>query len=217
MPRVSEILDHWKEPYLIAWMLKNGVAKCEAIKKEATDIGTMVDQLVQEDIKGNVIGFSKGDVPVFNCMQGWEKFKVEHPEVLERMREHKGNMQKELVLGDLVGHPDFILGDEVCDLKTSKQISKGHWMQTAQYARMYQAMKHGAEVIDGQGIYSNSIKRISILRLDKATPGLYEYKILEEPFISFWQGKFQARYEAFREEKEFGELMRKKLEQERLS
>lgn len=207
MPRVSEVLDYFAEPYLVKWKLGN--KDWQKVSEESLRVGTIVDKAIQDDINDRVMVASTLDVPVINCITAWSKFRCEHPEVFERLVKYKANMQRELVLGDLVGHPDFILDDEVIDLKTSKQVSKSHWMQTAQYAKMCMFTQ-----VDGKFV-GDPIKRISILRLDKLT-GEYEYRTLEEPFISFWQKKFQARYEAFCEDKEFATMMQAKLEEEKL-
>lgn len=195
--RVTEVLDYFAEPYLVKWKLKN--KDWETVGKEALRVGSLVDKMVQDSINGQ--GYEVvGGTPEANCMQAWQKFIAEKPEVFERLKMFKGNMQRELVLGELVGHPDFILDDEIIDLKTSKSVSKSHWMQTSQYALMA----------------GGGIKKISVLRVDKLT-GEYEYRTLEEPFITFWQRKFQCRYEAFKEDAEFAEMMRVKLEEEKLA
>lgn len=232
MPRVSEILDFFQEPYLVAWKLKN--RDWQKVSEEALRIGTIVDQMVQVDIRCGQYVYPD-DPTVSNCVKAWEKFKQERPDVLERLFKYQENIQRELVLGDLVGHPDFILDDEVIDLKTSKSVSKSHWMQTAQYAHMVSSttmivhskqVKLPTNIVPGSVITVNNIedifatsqkiKKISILRLDKLT-GEYEYRTLEEPFLTFWQRKFQARLECYMEEKEFREMMRVKLEQEKLA
>lgn len=233
MPRVSEVLDYFAEPYLVAWKLKN--KDWQKVSDESLRVGTIVDELVQADINGVMAVDGSGfNDQIRNCVTAWVKFKSAHTDVYTKLIKYKANMQRELVLGDLVGHPDFILDDEVIDLKTSKQISKSHWMQTAQYAHMVMSqtilvhakgirfpekMVPGAVIeaysTEDLTIFKQEIKKISILRLDKAT-GEYEYKTLEEPFITFWQRKFQARYEAFCEDKEFSEMMRVKLEEEKL-
>lgn len=195
--RVSSVLDYFSEPYLVKWKLKT--KDWEKVSQDSLRVGSEVDRLVQEDINGGVGIYQ--DPQTVNCMNAWFKFRAERPDVFERLVKYRHNMQKELILGDLTGHPDFLLDDEreVVDLKTSKSIGKSHWMQTSEYGHMAYGMA----------------KRISILRLDKLT-GEYEYKTLEEPFISFWQRKFQARYEAFCEDKEFATMMQAKLEEEKL-
>lgn len=214
MPRVSEILDHFCEPYLVAWKLKT--KDWQKVSQDALTLGTAMDTWVQGSINEDVELMKSVIVPIhlkdqfMACESAWTKFKAERPDVFNRLRQFKHNMQRELTLGDLVGHPDFILDDEVIDLKTSKQVSKSHWMQTAQYATMV----NWGQPLSGEYAYS-PIKRISILRLDKES-GEYQFQTLEEPFISFWQRKFQARYEAFCEDKEFSEMMRVKLEEEKL-
>ena len=209
MPRVSEVLDYFAEPYLVAWKLKT--KGWEKVSQEALEIGSILDQTIQDDINGKLIDLIITDPKIDNCWKAWTKFKRERPDVLERLVKYKANMQRELTLGDLVGHPDFILDDEVIDLKTSKQVSKSHWMQTAQYYHMANQQPQGVGCDD----ICWARAKISILRLDKLT-GEYEYKTLEQPFVEFWQRKFQARYEAFCEDKEFAEMMRVKLEEEKL-
>lgn len=227
--RVSDVLSYFEEPFLVKWKLKMAITDPVQLTEygDALIDGTIVDLIVQKDLNGmdyKAHEFNpstpiqvKMKTPTYkevvtNCMKAWEKFKIEKPQVYERLKQFKHNMQRELVLGDLVGHPDFILDDEVIDLKTSKSVSKSHWMQTSQYALM-----HDSQRLDSwQFNQSNCrIQKISILRLDKLT-GDYEYKTLEEPFITFWQRKFQARYEAFCEDKEFANMMQTKLEGEKL-
>lgn len=211
--RVSSVLDFFCEPYLLKWKLTN--KDWQKVSERALVVGSMIDNAVQADINQNgTSSLYHTDTDINNCWKAWEKFKKERPDVLARLITYKQNMQMELVLGDLVGHPDFILDDEVIDLKTSKQVSKSHWMQTAQYAHM--TMEDRFAALLAGGIDNSAITKISILRLDKLT-GEYEYKTLEEPFISFWQRKFQARYECFKEEQEFVEMQRKQLEMERLA
>lgn len=198
--RISQVLDYFAEPYLVAWKLKN--KDWQKVSQESLEIGSLIDLNVQKDINGEINNLVFTNPAADKCWGAWLKFKKARPDVLDRLIQYRHNMQRELVLGDLVGHPDFILDDEVIDLKTSKQVSKSHWMQTAQYAKM-------AFVTP---ITQCHPTKISILRLDKLT-GDYEYKTLEEPFISFWQRKFQCRYEAYREDEEFSNMMRTKGEE----
>lgn len=212
MPRVSEVLDYFKPPYLIAWELRVGKVKAEEIRQAALRVGSAVDLYVYNNVWEKdqpKVELEGEELEQFNnCTKAWSNFIKDHPEFYAKAKKFKANMQKELVLGDLVGHPDFIFDDELPDLKTSKSISKSHWMQTAQYARMYDCSK--CEWSYEKPI--NGIKRISILRLDKNEAGVYEYKVLEEPFITFWQEKFQARYEAYKEDEEYNAMIREKLE-----
>lgn len=195
MPRVSEVLDYFCEPYLVKWKLKN--KDWEKVSKDATTIGSLIDGMVQMDINGLPVGLTEHP-EASNCWKAWLKFKEENPKVYERMVKHRYNMQKELVLGNLTGHPDFLLDDEqeVVDLKTSKRVSKSHWMQTAQYGKM---------------AYGGA-KRITILRVCKLT-GEYELVSLEGAEVEFWRKKFQCRYEAFMEEQEWSDIMRLKGEE----
>lgn len=203
MPRVSEVIDYIQEPDLVKWKLKVGKVKAEAISREALQIGTQVDQIIQDELNGRDVVADVSEA-VANCLKGWIKFKRENPGVFARMRENRAKMQTELTLGDLTGHPDFILGDEVCDLKTSKSINKTHWMQTAQYGYMYDRMEKRL---------NPHIRKISILRLDKTSNvGAYDYKVLEEPFISFWQRQFEHRYAIYMEDKVARDMIRERGE-----
>jgi len=213
--RVSEVLDYFQEPYLVNWKLRVGVKEAKRISQEALAVGTAVDQMVQLDITGPAPDVPK-DGPIHNCMKAWQNFKQtdEGKVFFNKAYKFSANMQRELVLGDLTGHPDFIFDDELPDLKTSKSINKSHWMQVAQYAWMEMAYR---TINDPPAVDRPSINKISILRLDKNDPdGHYEYQVLEEPFLTFWQGKFQARYEAYKEEAEFHAMMRKVKEREKL-
>ena len=213
MPRVTEVLDRFPEPAVVSWKVRVGAEKAKEISDEALDIGSIVDGLIQQHINGNYKGCPYGpeDYPeVHSCMNAWNNFLTNHPWFIGKVV----SIQDELKLDDLVGHPDIILKDEICDIKCSKAIRKSYWMQTAQYAYM----KNMTPTIDDGKRFAidKTIKRISILRLDKAT-GEYEYKFLEEPFITFWQSKFDARYQAFKEDAEFHAMMRKHKEKELLA
>lgn len=214
MPRVSEILDRFPEPYLIEWKLKKGAVECKRISDEALLVGSIVDLWIQKDIREEYYELSLPDKEIealvrqqiMNCMNAWNKFKKDHPGFIEKAKRFKDRMQAELVMGDLVGHPDFIFDDELPDLKTSSSISKSHWMQTSIYTHMAQLQ------------LGLSIHKASILRLDKKDPnGVYEYKSIDRDEISFWQRKFLIRYEIYKEDQEFHNMTRKKLEEEKLA
>ena len=213
--RVSEVLSYFQEPYLVAWKLRTKDWK--KVGQAAMDVGSEVDQYVQDSINGEHPPVKPTNEKVSNCVAAWHKFSADHPEFITKARKFKSNMQRELTLGTLTGHPDFIFDDELPDLKTSKQISKSHWMQVAQYAWMYAnslSMTERTKEHLGFGV----IKRISILRLDKFDPeGKYEYQVLEEPMITFWQQAFQRRYDSFKEEEVAHGMMRKVRERERLA
>jgi len=217
MFRVSEVLNYFAPPYLVKWKLKVGVAEATRISNDALVVGTIVDEYVRDFIsygeEKNTGSFwpEVAKVPVKNCIMAWNNFIEDHPEFFKKAQKFKHNMQKELKLGDLVGHPDFIFDDELPDLKTSKSINKSHWMQVAQYAKMNNCHTKAPQ-------YGPYITKISILRLDKYDPkGVYEYKVLEEPFITFWQSKFQCRYDAYIEDTQYHQMMRKVKERQRLA
>jgi len=230
MLRVSEVIRYHPPPFLTKWEAKKGWKECERIREEALEIGSEVDWLVRADVNGKTGTEGCGD-EVRNCMKAWENFKAspEGGRFFEQAVKNRSNMQKELILDDLIGHPDFIFDDELPDLKTSKSINLSHWMQVAQYAKM----RDHHVLLEGIPVPWLKIKTISILRLDKYDErGVWEYKTLGELFITSFQEMFKTRYDHVigcisrkqdigkwmyeREEKSFADLMRKKLEVDKL-
>lgn len=191
MLSVTEVLDYLTEPELLNWFITKGKAACKKIGDEAKRVGSLVDQLVQQDIKVGEYAVPNGDTQVAICMVAWEKFKVEHTEFKPSIV----SMQTELVDDGIVGHPDFIRVDQITDLKTSRAIHPRYWTQTAKYAKM--AGKN----------------KISILRLDKES-GMYEYKEQGEDVVAYENQVFEAYLVAFRHNTIIREIIRKQLELE---
>ena len=195
MPRVTEVLDYSMEPELFNWHIRLGKAACKKIGDEAKRVGTLVDSLIQQDIRDGGYLAPEGDEPVTNCLRAWELFKTAYPEFVPSVV----GMQDEVKLDDLVGHPDFIHADGITDLKCSSGIRPRYWTQTAQYLKML-----------GRGEW------IAVLRLDKVT-GIYEYKkITDVEYIRYEWKVFDAYLTGFNHNQINREKIRQILELELL-
>ena len=201
---VTQVLDYLTEPELLNWMLKNSKAKREKAGDEAKRIGSMVDKMVQEDIKDDGYLVHEGEEAVASCMKAWELFKVDHPWFVPSVV----SMQAELRQGDIVGHPDMICEREeswgIVDIKTSRSIYPRYWTQTAKYLDM---ARHDQRP---------SKHWIAILRLDKES-GLYEFKrTYDQDYIQYEIELFKAYELAFNHNRINREHIRQLLENETL-
>lgn len=171
MISVTQILETFPEKELVEWKLRVGPVKAKQVSEEAKHIGSATDLKVQADCKGlpqdtfeTLSSVEK--VAVESCWQGWQKFKADHPDFLPSLT----GIQQELVQGEYIGHPDFLLKREgwfgVVDLKCASQIRPSHWTQVAAYSWLKDS-EHNA-------------LSLAILRLDKTTGG-YEYVELTDP------------------------------------
>lgn len=191
MVSVTAVLDYLTEPELLAWYIRMGKAACKKIGDEALQVGKTVDKMIQEDIKGEGYLLPGEDAPIINCMGAWEKFKLAHPSYVASIIA----IQEEVIEGEIVGHPDILLADQVDDIKTSRAIHPRHWTQTAKYAGMAKKSK------------------IGILRLDKET-GEFEYKVQGKDVIEYELRVFDAYLVAYRHNTIIREIIRKQLEME---
>lgn len=195
MVSVTTVLDYLVDKKLLGWIEKNSKAKRKAITDEALRIGTEVDLLVQQDIKEGGYLLPEGDSKIESCMMAWEKFKKDY----EGFTLTIDSIQKELVLGDIVGHPDIItLDGGIVDIKTSRSIYPKYWIQTAQYSEMV-------------GVRP---RWIAILCLDKES-GNYTYQEMrDESHIQYEVSVFNAYYEVYQHAFNNREIIRQQLELE---
>lgn len=208
MPRVTDVIGYIQEPELVDWMLRTPKAKREAIKEEAFRIGTVVDLLVQQDIKDGGYVIPEGDEAIANCMRGWEDFKKARPEFVGSVAE----MQLELEdkESEVTGHPDFFIRRAndwgIVDLKTSSGIRPTYWTQTAEYSELTRNMKR-----------LTLPRFIGVLRLDKKD-GSWEYKeITDETVIRYEVEVFKAMLLLYRHGESVREVLRQQLEKEILN
>ena len=203
MIRVTTCLDYFTEPELLKWIENNSKAKRKAIQEEALRIGSIVDLLIQLDIKQNdqpkPIILDNDKVKVENCMRAWETFKMDYPSFVPGVME----MQTELNNGEIMGHPDFIHINGITDLKCSSGIRPRYWTQVSEYFNLRFKNSH---------VWGNGF--IAVLRLDKVS-GLYEYrKIEDQSYIDYEISIFNAYHLAFNHNEINREIIRQQLEKE---
>lgn len=191
MIRVTEVLNHLTEPELLNWYLTKGKAFCKKVSEEAMRIGSSVDLMIQQDVKGLGYTIPNGDGAIANCMTAWEKFKADHPAYVPSIT----GLQLELTDGHVVGHPDIILPDQIDDIKCSRSIKPIYWTQTAKYASMADKSK------------------IGVLRLDKDTAD-YEYRVQGKEVIDYELEVFEAYFKVYKHNTTIREIVRKQLEAE---
>lgn len=208
MPSVTEVIDYLKEPELVGWIEGNSKAKRKAITDESLRVGKEVDLLVQQDIKEGGYLVPEGNTQIMNCMNAWELWKKEYPEVFAGIV--KEDMQRELsmVMDDgeiVVGHPDLPIRLSnswgILDVKSSKSVWPNNYTQAATYTEMMM-------------IEDNlTLPRfIGILHLKKET-GLFAYTIIkDEEYIKYEVSVFKARYLSFNHAKRNREKLRICLE-----
>lgn len=154
--RITRILDHFQDPELVKWKLKVGVDEAKRIGKEATGIGSRVDELIKRDFETKKYKFKPSDpIEVRNCMEAWELFKIEHPEV--KIWAVDILVRSELI--SCAGTLDVEAEDEILDIKCAAKISWKYWIQVAMYNFMH----------------PNKKRFLSILRLHKFL-AMYEYQ-----------------------------------------
>ena len=191
MLSVTQVLDYLTEPELLNWYITKGKAACKKIGDAALRVGTIVDKLIQDDLKGEGYLLPGEDAQIENCMMAWEKFKKDWPLKIQTIE----GIQQEVTDGEIVGHPDIITEWGIIDIKTSRAIQPRYWTQTAKYAQMAGKPK------------------IAILRLDKEL-GIYEWKEQGQEVIDYEIGVFNAYLTAYKHNTIIREIIRKQLEAE---
>ena len=180
MIHVTEVLEYCPEPELVAWQLSVGKAKVEKIGTEAKRIGSLVDRWIQQELLGELPGaLAENEVESRNCLVGWQQFKQDFSELIASVV----GIQRELVTGDLVGHPDIEIqqGERwgFLDVKCAGAIRPKYWTQTAKYTEMARRMA------------GTSLPPcfLGILRLDKRSDLLKNYEYVE------WNDLEKIQYE----------------------
>ena len=131
--RVTTILDVFPHPKLIDWKINLGRKASGIISRKALKIGSRVDELCENDmLTGKYKLTSKDPEEVRNCMLGWEEWKKEWPD----FKDVQGT-QETVFFDDwmVAGTLDFCTSRKLVDIKTSRQISRTYWIQTAVYNR----------------------------------------------------------------------------------
>jgi hypothetical protein len=206
MPRVTEVLDYSSPPQLTNWFKNNSKAKCERIGAHTAGIGTIVDELVQQDIDEGGYVPPEDNEEARNCLEQWEILKKDHPEFVTSVKE----MQIDLEWDGITGHPDYYCeeGDEwgIADLKCTGGIRTKNWFQVGKYAELMMKMRK---------LQPPSFLRIIRLPRDGGT---YEWlEIKDEKMIKYCMDAFQHYLAVFNNEPTMNEYFRQQKEEELLS
>ena len=170
--RVTEVLDYFQAPELVAWKLRVGTKEAGRISREAIKIGTAVDEHIKVSPNA-VIATTSRNLETRNCIAAYHKwlnlYKPESVAVGERFT----------VLNEypceITGEPDLLIDGVLTDIKCSKRISANYWLQVNVYAHFL------------------GYKRVAILRLDKESAS-YEYvvKDYDKSLVNVWLGLLRA-------------------------
>lgn len=151
---VTEVIDYFQNPHLVAWKLKVGAKEAKRISTIALKTGSRIDELIQSDVKdGKYKLSSKDSIEVRNCMEAWECFKRDYSFKAEECQEEVRDEEAKVL-----GHLDLLGLDRLIDVKAASSIKDNYWVQTAKYSDI----KFGGLVIP------------AILRLDKNL-GTYQF------------------------------------------
>jgi len=205
MPSVTEVLDYSIPPQLAKWFKNNSAAKCDKIGEETARIGSLVDSLIQQDIREGGYVPPEHDEQALNCLKGWENLKKEHPLFVASIKE----MQIELRHEEVIGHPDYVCveadGWGITDLKCTSGIRFKNYVQCAKYARMVMMLREWS--------FPSFIRVIRLQRDSSA----YEWsEIRDSKMIQYCMDLFESYYEVFRSERVFKEYLRMQLEDQLL-
>lgn len=209
MDRVTGVIDYFIPEELANWMRNNSKAKQEKILAEATECGTKVDELVQEDIRDGGYVPPEDDERITACLKHWEQLKKDKPWFVGTVK----HMQTELVdkENEVMGHPDFICDESkdwtdwgISDLKCTGGIRMKNFVQVGKYASMW--MK------DNNLPFPSFLR---VIRLPRKEEEGYEWVEIREPeMIQYCMRTFDRYLEIYRFDKTMREYFRKKLEGE---
>ncbi len=177
---VTQVLDYFKPPQLVNWILRVGKRESGLVSRKALKFGTRVHGLIHEEFKTGAYKLvPKDSLEVRNCMKAWEEFKDHYsPKIYDMEVE-----MTDTVYG-LIGHRDMIVNiggkPVLVDIKASSSIRENYWLQVNAYK--YLSMDLG-------------VHHVGILRFDKVL-GTYEYK--EQDYDPKLKDVFYGLLEAYR-------------------
>lgn len=206
MISVTRVLDYSIPPQLANWFKKNSEAKCEKIGAETARIGSLVDSLIQQDIKEGGYVTPEEDQEAMNCLAAWEELKKDYPSFVPSIKE----MQVELKLDDLVGHPDYVNVEKdswgITDLKCTSGIRFKNYIQGSTYAKMLMKIRGW-----------NFPSFVRIIRLPREADKKYEWSEIRDPkMIEYCMDLFDSYLDIYKSEYVFKEHFRTQLEDQLL-
>lgn len=203
MLSVTQVLEYFAEPELVAWQLKVGKVKAQQIGDAAKRIGSLVDMAIQQDLRGQGLVIPANEPEIASCLEAWMRFKKDRPDIIQAI----SGIQPELTDGEIVGHPDIETSTDsawsIGDVKTSGMIRPKYWTQTAAYGYLRSRMM------------PMPIRpwHVWILRLDKQK-GQYEYKEMRGEQVEYEVGMWQHYLAIYRHGQKVREWMLDKQEEE---
>ena len=87
MVSVTQVLDQFPEKELVEWQLRDP-KKAKQVSEEAKQVGSAVDQQIQLELSGRLVPTQNPSLTpqeaamALRCMEGWDTFKAEHPDIL---------------------------------------------------------------------------------------------------------------------------------------
>ena len=170
--RPTHILDYYKPPELVAWLIRTPASDVRKISRLALKHGKHIDEL----IRTNKAPKKSDSLEVKNCHKAWLKWKddfmvkdedLEFPETFY----DEGNM--------LAGTPDIYWKPKkiMIDVKSSKSLHEGYYLQVG-------------------GFYSRhpnyEVEEVAILRLDKE---LAEYEMTTNTKLKLTLEELRASFD----------------------
>lgn len=154
--RITSIINYFVDPKLVDYRVKVGNRVANAAMKKAGNFGSMVDEAIRENWQSPTL--PKPSPEGKQAIKAWQSWlnnytpvELEFPETMF--------CDKLLVAGT----PDFILEDNIIDIKCSSSVKPVYFAQLGGYAYL-------------QGLLKRKIGGLGVLRLDKQT-GMYEFVI----------------------------------------
>lgn len=169
--RVTECLDYFMPPQLVAWKIREGNGKANQIMRSTEKTGSRIDKLIKDGLEPD-----KKDSPeVHACHKAFRKWQgVYGTEPVQPCK----RIQKAVNGIILSGEPDWKVFGILMDCKGTNTIRKKNWLQLAAYTFLEDWTEPSA-----------------ILRLDRETAS-YEYVVKPyediKPLISVFMGLLSA-------------------------
>ena len=155
MIRVTEVLDYFQPPELVAWRMREGNRAANTELRSTEKVGTRVDEL----IKAGESPTSKDSIEVKNCYAAFYKWKYLYsPSQLVIQERLYGKIDGI----DITGEPDLMIDSVLTDLKATNAIRLKNWIQV----NIYEELRRQNRLLPSP--------ELRLLRLDRRT-GSYEY------------------------------------------
>lgn len=208
MIRVTQVLEYFPEPKLVEWQLRVGKAQADRVGEEARRIGTLVDSIIQMDLRRGALEIPANEPEVESALVAWMKWRALNEPVIRAVK----HVQLELIQGEIVGHPDIVVEDEptrsfgIIDVKAASMIRPNNWTQVAKYGAMYAELHR-----PGWSWWTG------IIRLDKERKDYEWMQMRDENMLDYEVDVFEAKLLAMQHEQRVKDWMREQKEEEMMN